>query len=368
MLYVGLMSGTSANGIDGGLVDVDDDRFELLATHSESYTPGVKESIESTVRRYPDVAEAAIRELNEALAVDFARAASELIGKTPAGASVVAIGSHGQTVYHGPGDNPPVSIQVGTPQTIANLTGLTTVGDFRTNDLRAGGQGAPLAPAFHNAMFRDITSDRVIVNIGGIANLTYLPADRERPVSGYDTGPGNTLMDLWCGIHTGESYDAGGHWAARGRANERFVQALLADPYFDAPAPKSTGREHFHLDWLKRMYPGWESEDPVNIQAGLLEVTVQSIVRSAARSARDAAYEIYVCGGGARNKALMKRLGELAARPVGTTDALGLAPEWVEVCAFAWLAHRRIHGRPGNLPSVTGATREVLLGEVYHPL
>lgn len=367
MLYIGLMSGTSANGIDGGLVDMEDDRFELLATHTENYSTGIKESIESTIQLYPNVQDSEVRRLDEALAGNFARAVKELMAKAPRSDSVTAIGSHGQTIYHGPGDVPPVSIQLANPGTIAKLTGLTTIGDFRSNDLQAGGQGAPLAPAFHNAMFRDKISDRLIVNIGGIANLTHLPADPTRPVTGFDTGPGNTLMDLWCLLYTGQTYDADGRWATGGRVNEGFVQALLADPYFDAPAPKSTGREYFHLDWLKKMHPRWDHDDPVDIQAGLLEITAQSIVRSAMRTCGDTAFEIYVCGGGARNGALMNRLGTLAGRPVKTTEALGLAPEWVEVCAFAWLAHRRIHGRPGNLPSVTGASREVLLGKIHTP-
>ena len=367
MPYIGLMSGTSADGIDGALVDVTDDGFRLLATRSRRHSPAVKASIESVIRSYPDVEDTEIERLDEQLGTDFARLAAELIEDAGPGAGITAIGSHGQTIYHGPEDDPPVTVQVGDPQRIADLTGVTTVGNFRANDLRAGGQGAPLAPAFHNAMFRGGGAGRMVVNIGGIANVTRLPADTNASVTGFDTGPGNTLMDQWCCAHTGNAYDAGGEWAARGRAAEAFVQALLADPYFAAPPPKSTGREYFHLEWMKARYPGWRDENPADIQAGLLEVTARSISEAINRVSGDAVYDTYVCGGGAHNAALMARLGAMMTGKVSTTEALGLSPDWVEACAFAWLAHRRMQGRPGNLPSVTGASREVLLGEIHTP-
>lgn len=367
MLYIGLMSGTSVDGIDGALVDLTDNGFRILATRSVEYSAAVKETIESVIRLYPDVPGTEISALDEQLAVDFARAASELAREAAPDATIVAVGSHGQTVYHGPGDDPPRSVQLANPGLIAEHTGLTVVADFRSNDLLAGGQGAPLAPAFHNAMFRDPDAHRLIVNIGGIANLTSLPAGRDRPVLGFDTGPGNTLMDQWCLLHTGQPYDADGAWGAAGRADERFVQALLNDPYFAADAPKSTGREYFHLDWMKSRFPTWREARPQDVQAGLLEVTARSIADAAADFRGADSCEMYVCGGGARNGALMRRLSALSPAGVNTTQALGLPPEWVEACAFAWLAHRRIHERPGNLPSVTGASREVLLGRIYKP-
>lgn len=366
MLYIGMMSGTSANGIDGALVELADEVFQVAAVRSGGYSPGVRESIESIIHSYPRVEKDEIERVDLALAADFARLAKELIeaaGTEP----ISAIGSHGQTIYHGPGDSPPVTIQIGNPQAIADLTGVKTIGDFRSGDMRAGGQGAPLAPAFHNAMFRSAEADRAVINIGGIANVTALPADRRRPVLGFDTGPGNTLMDQWCREHTGEAFDAAGRWARRGHAPAAFVDALLSDPYFDAPAPKSTGREYFHLDWMKSRYPRWQMEEPVDIQAGLLEVTARSIAGSLDGIGGLTGSELYVCGGGTKNERLMSRLGELAAGPVLTTEALGLPPEWVESCAFAWLAYRREHGLPGNLPTVTGAVREVLLGEIYEP-
>lgn len=366
MLYIGLMSGTSADGIDGALVDLSDHGFRILATRSIDYSPGIKEAIESVIRLYPDVSEQEIRQLDKALGEDFARVAVELAREAGTGQAIAAVGSHGQTIYHGPGEDPPRSLQLADPGLIASRTGLTVVADFRSNDIRAGGQGAPLAPAFHNAMFRNADADRLVVNIGGIANLTSLPADRDKPVLGFDTGPGNTLMDQWCRMHTGRAFDAGGRWATRGRVDEAFVEALLSDPYFAAAAPKSTGREYFHLDWMKERYPGWREVPAVDLQASLLEVTVRSIARAAMDTGGGDA-EVYICGGGARNDALMAGLNALVRGRVATTDVLGLPAEWVEACAFAWLAHRRIHERPGNLPSVTGASREVLLGSIHVP-
>jgi anhydro-N-acetylmuramic acid kinase len=360
------MSGTSADGIDGVLTDLTDNGFRVLAMRSVDYSPGVKETIETVIRLYPDVAGEELTRLDAALGEDFARAALALSREAAAADVISAVGSHGQTIYHGPGDNPPRSIQLGDPQIIADRTRLTTIADFRSADLRAGGQGAPLAPAFHNAMFRDEDADRLIVNIGGIANITSLPACRRDPVLGFDAGPGNTLMDQRCRMHTGRPYDDGGQWAAGGQVDEEFVRALLDDPYFPSRPPKSTGREYFHLDWMKRRFPDWRQARPRDIQAGLLEVTARSITRAAAECGAETP-EIYICGGGARNAYLMRRLGELSGAMVSTTESLGLDPEWVESCAFAWLAHRRLHGRPGNLPSVTGACREVLLGEIFTP-
>lgn len=367
MLYIGLMSGTSADGIDGALLEITDSDFRILATHSGAFSPGIQAAIESVVRDYPDVDRNELNRLDAALGADFARVAEALRRQAGPGAVIQAIGSHGQTVYHGPGDEPPVSIQIADPQTIADRTGLTTVGQFRLNDMRAGGQGAPLAPAFHDAMFRDAGAERLVANIGGIANITVLPAEPGAPVLGFDTGPGNTLMDGWCRASTGRAFDDAGEWAATGQADEAFVEALLADPYFALPAPKSTGREYFHLDWMKARWPAWREADPADIQAGLLEVSVRSICEAAARASAGGPCEMFVCGGGAYNAALMQRLVGRAPGRVATTAALGLPPEWVEACAFAWLAHRRLRELPGNLPSVTGAAREVMLGDVFTP-
>jgi len=367
MLYIGLMSGTSADSIDGVLVDVSDSGFRVLETRCGGFSRGVKEQIEAVIRDYPQVDRERLRQLDEALAGDFARVALELARHRETPEPVFAIGSHGQTIYHGPGDDPPVTVQLGSPRRIADLTRITTVGDFRSNDLRHGGQGAPLAPGFHNAMFRDREADRAIINIGGIANVTLLPADHRKAVLGFDTGPGNTLMDRWCALKTGRTYDDRGEWAESGRAADALVDVLLGDSYFMRPPPKSTGREYFHLDWMRERYPQVDELAAEDVQAALLELTARSIIEALDRVHGSLSLEIYLCGGGARNRALRRRLSSLDRAPVEDTSKLGLPPQWVEACAFAWLAHRRIHERPGNLPSVTGASSEVLLGDIYTP-
>jgi anhydro-N-acetylmuramic acid kinase len=280
--------------------------------------------------------------------------------------AVRAIGSHGQTIRHrppAPHQNHPFTLQVGDPSSIAQLTGIATVADFRRRDIAAGGQGAPLVPAFHRAVFNS-NRCRAIVNIGGIANITLLPTAGS--VLGFDTGPGNTLMDSWITRHRGESYDRDGAWAAAGKVVPSLLTSLLNDPYFAAPAPKSTGREHFNLAWLDRHLA--ESTSPVSasdVQATLAELTAQSIARAIV-ALSPAPREVFVCGGGAYNSHLMVRLEALLhPRQLGNTAQLGIAPEWVEATAFAWLAQQTLAGKPGNEPAVTGAQSYCVLGAIY---
>jgi anhydro-N-acetylmuramic acid kinase len=240
------------------------------------------------------------------------------------------------------------------------------VADFRQRDMAAGGQGAPLAPAFHAVQFRTAKHNRAILNIGGIANVTYLPADAGKPVIGFDTGPGNTLLDQWIARHRSERYDRDGHWAESGKPSPELLEVLLSDPYFAKLPPKSTGREHFHPGWLERALARFNSlPSPEDVQATLLHLTARSIAR-AVRQYLPVVDELYVCGGGAHNRALMALLAEqFIPLPVQSTEALGLHPDWVETAAFGWLAHQAVEGRPGNLPSVTGARRPVVLGGIY---
>lgn len=372
MLYIGLMSGTSADAIDAALVRLPpagERGIELVAVHKHPLPPEIRRRIQALTR--PG---AAADELEEAGALDtllgelFAEAALALLAKAKRRPEEVrAIGSHGQTLRHRPDGSAPFTLQIGNPAMIAERTGITTVADFRRRDLAAGGQGAPLVPAFHRHVFHVPGRARAILNIGGIANLTYLPAEPQGEVRGFDTGPGNTLLDQWIQRHRGEDYDRDGQWAAGGRVVPALLEALLADPYFARPPPKSTGREYFHLGWLERHLAAAASPAPApqDVQATLLRLTA----RSAARALREflpPVEELYVCGGGAHNSALLAALAEeLAGIPVRTTEALGLAPDWVEAAAFAWLAHQTLAGRPGNLPSVTGARREVVLGGIY---
>jgi anhydro-N-acetylmuramic acid kinase len=291
----------------------------------------------------------------------FARAVNELLARAGvAREGVCAAGSHGQTVRHRPGGAAPFTLQIGDPNVIAAETGLPVVADFRRKDMALGGQGAPLVPAFHAAVFARPGEARAVVNIGGIANVTLLPADAAAPVRGFDTGPGNTLLDAWCRRHRGEPMDRGGAWAASGRVQAGLLRALLADEFFARAAPKSTGPEHFSLAWLEARAGG---HAPADVQATLVALTAESI----AAAVRGVA-GVFVCGGGARNAVLMAALRErLPGVRVETTAALGVDPGWVEAMAFAWLARQRIKARPGNCTGVTGAARPAVLGGLWLP-
>ncbi len=365
-LYIGLMSGTSADAIDAVLVDL---QFspKLIAQHSLPLPYKIQQQIHAL--SLPDENEIdRMCSLDTELGQLFAQASLDLLSKAKiANHDVVAIGSHGQTIRH----RPPGSIQgtftlqIGDPNIIAELTGITTVADFRRRDMAAGGQGAPLVPAFHQAVFKSQKHDRVILNVGGMANITWLPA--EGKTSGFDTGPGNVLMDNWVQTHLNKSYDANGDWASAGSINPELLRLLLADPFFSLPAPKSTGRENFNRTWLDsklHMLPSQPAA--VDVQATLLELTATSIADSINQLSPDAK-EIFVCGGGAYNTHLMQRLANLLTNStVVSTSTLGVAPQCIEAMAFAWLAQQTIHRKSGNLRAVTGANREVILGGVYY--
>lgn len=370
--FVGVLSGTSVDAVDAALV-----RFapqpELVATHTLPYPPGLRAELLA-------LATPGENEIDRLGAADvavgrhFARAVNELLARAGvASAAVAAIGSHGQTIRHRPRAALPFTLQIGDPNVIAVETGLTVAGDFRRKDLALGGQGAPLVPAFHAAMFRQAGVARAVVNIGGIANLTVLPADPAAPVLGFDTGPGNTLLDAWCRRHRGEPMDRDGQFAARGRVREELLARLLADDYFARPAPKSTGPEHFSLAWLEERTGGFAAED---VQATLVALTARSIATAVAgflawrggRGGPALPVEVFVCGGGARNPVLMQALREqLGGSRVETTAALGVDPGWVEAMAFAWFARQRLRGGPGNCVDVTGARRAAVLGGVWVP-
>ena len=290
----------------------------------------------------------------------YAGAARRLLARARVGArSVAAIGCHGQTVRHRPGDA--YTLQLVNGARLAERSGITVVCDFRSRDVAAGGEGAPLAPAFHRALFGAASRSRLIVNVGGIANLTSLPA--RGPVTGFDCGPGNCLLDAWIMRKRRTPFDAGGTWGARGRVIPRLLEKLLAHQFFQRRPPKSTGRDEFGLAWLQRAMTG--AERPVDVQATLLELTAVTIARAVHRYCAGAR-EVFVCGGGAYNRALLARLAALlSGKRVATTAALGIEPEHVEALAFAWLAREALMRRPGNLPAVTGARGPRVLGAIY---
>ncbi len=366
-IYMGLMSGTSMDAVDAALADIDGRDCRLMAYRQFPLAATIKARLLAT--RSPQVA-ISVREygeLDRELGHLFADAACQLLQDAgiPAG-EVIAIGSHGQTLLHQPEGRRPFTMQVADPNIIAARTKVTTVADFRRMDTAVGGQGAPLTPAFHAHMFRHADQDRAVLNIGGIANLTLLPAADDKPIIGFDSGPGNALLDDWILQHKGLSFDRDGQWASSGKPRQALLDALLGDEYFQRPPPKSTGRDLFNRDWLlQRLQHTDEDLQPEDIQATLMELTCQSIAE-ALKSLLPRCGELLVCGGGAHNTALMRGLSLLLPdMHVCTTAERGLDPDSIEALAFAWLAQRRLENLPGNIPSVTGADREVVLGGIY---
>jgi anhydro-N-acetylmuramic acid kinase len=363
-LYLGMLSGTSIDGVDAVLAEIGDNDCRIVEAKTTPFRPALHARLQKLVEA-PETSLRALGALDVAVGRFFAECALDVIaaaGIKPT--DVAAIGSHGQTVYHDPLGAEPFSLQLADPNSIAARTGITTVADFRRLDIALGGQGAPLVPAFHAWRFSDANEARAIVNIGGIANITVLAPARD--VRGFDTGPGNTLLDLWIKRCKGQPFDDEGKWAASGNVDARLLDACLADPFFRAPVPKSTGRELFNFAWLERRLELARELPDVDVQATLSEVTAATIA-AAIRAELPACREVIVCGGGAYNNDLMSRLRRLTDARVTTTASYGVAPDWVEGAAFAWLARARILGFPGNLPTVTGARRPAALGGVYLP-
>ncbi len=364
--YLGLMSGTSMDGIDAALVDLSGDTPELLCAQTRPWPAPLHARILKTVAA-PE--QASLRDtgiLDTELGEQFANAALDLMARAGLDSSqITAIGSHGQTLLHAPNGQPAFSMQLGDANRIAERTGVTTVADFRRRDIAAGGQGAPLVPAFHQALFHDPGTPRAILNIGGMANLTLLPADSDA-VTGFDTGPGNVLLDAWyCKNHQGD-YDERGAWAQRGDLNQSLLEHLLDHPYFSQPPPRSTGRELFCLRWLEELLQsGHHALPDVDVQRTLSEFTAQTIATALERFGTPVE-QVLVCGGGVHNDLLMQRLAALLPeQQVETTEKYGLHPDWVEAVAFAWLAKQTLEGKAGNIPGVTGANRAVILGAIY---
>lgn len=365
-LYIGLMSGTSMDGIDAAVVDFAPDRPRLVACHTLDYPRELRKDLFALAAGTTDEL-ALFARLDTELGHLFAQAARAVMNEAGVNARRVAgIGSHGQTVRHYPLGDRPTTLQIADPNVIATQTGVTTVADLRRRDMSVGGQGAPLAPAIHEALFRTRGRTRAVVNIGGIANITVLPGDTDEQVTGFDSGPGNALMDRWVERHLRRPMDVDGQWAASGRVDDRLLERFMSDPYFGQAPPKSTGTSEYGLHWLDaHLQADGRRLARKNVQATLCELTARTIAEAIERYAPDAS-EVLVCGGGARNLALMFRLQVmLGETPVRTTEDYGYPPEWIETIAFAWLARQTLSGRPGNLPSVTGASRAVVLGGIY---
>jgi anhydro-N-acetylmuramic acid kinase len=358
--YLGVMSGTSLDGLDIALIE-QDPHTRLLATHYIPMPVSLRQDLlDLCVSGLDEIARAALAEAQwvrlAAQGIEHLLAAQHL---KPA--DIRAIGSHGQTIRHEPARG--FTVQIGNPALLAELSGICVVGDFRRRDVAAGGQGAPLVPAFHEALFEHQGQRLAVLNVGGFSNLSLI--EQDKPVSGFDCGPGNVLLDAWIHQKQGLSYDANGNWAASGQVNAGLLAALLSDPFFAGTGPKSTGREVFNLPWLLHHLATQPAIADADVQATLLELTAHSIV-SSLQTAQEDTQALLVCGGGAHNGALMSRLAALLPRAcVSSTAAHGIDPDWVEAMAFAWLAHCCLQNIPGNRPSVTGARGLRVLGAIY---
>jgi anhydro-N-acetylmuramic acid kinase len=368
-LFIGLMSGTSLDGVDGALASFASDGSSQIETLSTAYLPFSTELRVSLLTLQSSGQDEIQRESLAAnsLARLYAECILQLLAQTGIAASdVIAIGAHGQTIRHQPALG--YSRQTNQPALLAELAGIDVIADFRSRDIAAGGQGAPLVPAFHHAVFSVPEQIRVVANIGGIANISILTGD-EATVTGFDTGPGNVLMDGWTSRHLGQRYDADGAWASQGAVLPELLQDFHSDDFFTLPPPKSTGRDLFHANWLDEKLKNHPHASPVDVQATLAAFTAETLAEAIARYAPEAS-ALYVCGGGACNGHLMRQIGQaLHTRkmpiPVESTAELGMAPNHVEALAFAWLAYRFHHRQAGNLPAVTGANGPRILGALY---
>lgn len=364
--YVGAISGTSVDGLDLALLEI-----SQSITVVDAETVGLPAPLQTDLRELGRPGDDDLDRFGRADAAlgsyigEAVLAFLERCGTTPG--QVAAVGSHGQTVRHRPSGEHAFTLQIGDPNRIAEITGITTVADFRRRDIAAGGQGAPLVPPFHAALFASEAEDRAVLNLGGIGNFTLLPADPGAPVTGFDTGPGNALMDDWIAHSRQQPYDGQGDWAASGHVDEALLEQLLSDPYLAAPPPKSTGREHYNLAWLNEQLDRHLAHRPleaVDVQATLCAFTAESVARALAAWGAPT-QRVLVCGGGRHNRTLLAAIAERVRIPVETTDDHGVDGDSIEAAAFAWLAHQTLNGQSGNEPAVTGARGPRVLGAIF---
>lgn len=364
--YIGLMSGTSMDGIDAALVEFTGNHIQLVASHSHPIPDTLKSNLFLLSQNASDASIDMLGEADAELGELFAEATTTLLAQSQTRPEqVTAIGSHGQTIRHRPDLPHRFTLQIADPSRISYLTGITTVADFRRKDMAAGGEGAPLAPAFHQQVFFSDSENRAVLNIGGIANLTALSADPEQPCFGFDTGPGNGLMDAWIDKHRNLTFDRNGEWAASAPPDDALVQHLMSDSYLQLTPPKSTGKEHYNLAWLESKLTNFNHLSPAEIHSSLCEFTSQSIAESLLRFIPETS-RLIVCGGGVHNQHLLSRLQtHLPDLKIDSSEQHGVHPDWVEAIAFAWLARQTLNNRPGNLAAVTGASKHVILGGIY---
>ncbi|NNJ71626.1 MAG: anhydro-N-acetylmuramic acid kinase [Enterobacterales bacterium] len=360
-IYIGIMSGTSLDGIDVSVVQFENSSFNILYSDTFNFEPELHRQLKELVHS----AKTGLQQLGEIqhrLANNYALAVKKVLHALEINAHAIkAIGCHGQTVYHQPDGEYPYSLQLGSGAILAELTSIPVVTDFRNNDIALGGQGAPLVPRFHASLVR--SEDLVaIINLGGIANISLI---EKSSVTGFDTGPANCLLDRWYRKWHTDGFDVSGNWASTGKVNAVLLQAMLSDNYFSEQPPKSTGTEYFNSSWLNKYLSQLSTQAaPEDVQATLIELTAQTVKNAIPQMPSD---KVYFCGGGVQNKNLMRALRDLLGEDIKTTDALGIAPDYMEAVAFAWLARSRLRSEPATFASVTGAKSDAISGCVYLP-
>lgn len=362
--YIGVMSGTSLDGVDLALVDFAQKQLHIVATDFVAMPKNLQQKITALIQQ-PQISLQQLGEVDQQLGHLYADSILRFLAKNQlSNQQICAIGCHGQTIWHSPQGEYPFTMQIGDMNVVAIKTGITTIADFRRKDMALGGQGAPLVPAFHQAYFANPHKLMAVLNIGGISNVSLL--EPNQPVIGYDIGTGNTLLDQWIYLHQAKSYDHNGNWAKTGSVNPQLLQDLLDEPFLQQAPPKSTGRELFNLTWLQKKLSKHTALLAQDVQATLLAFTVQSIVNDLSQIKSTFPCELVVCGGGAKNPLIMAGLQQgLPQWQVNSTATYGLDSDYVEAVAFAWLAHQRIQQQPSNLPSVTGAKSAVSLGVIF---
>jgi len=368
-LYIGLMSGTSLDAVDAVVTSIDKNNTQLIKTYQHPIPEDLRQQV-LAICTGQNTTLPEVGLIDHKLGKLFSAAVLELLSHAELlPEQITAIGNHGQTVFHQPDGEYPFTMQLGDANLIAALTGIDTVADFRRIDMALGGQGAPLAPAFHQYLFQQRDSATVVLNIGGIANISVIAPSHHKDgrVTGFDTGPGNLLMDIWCEKHTGQKYDQDAQWAMQGQLNKTLLNQLMSDPYVAMAPPKSTGREHYNLNWLEQQLTCLQSGPAAqDVQRTLCEFTALSIAQQVQNYQQGQNCELLICGGGAHNPLLTERIKiHLQNWLVLPTADRGIPGDYMEAMAFAWLARQRVHNQPGNLPAVTGAKRQASLGVIY---
>lgn len=365
-LYIGIMSGTSMDGIDTALVEFKNQKIKLLASYNHSIPVHLKKRLKALCLDQHDTTIDMLGEADSELGQVFADAVNRLLQQSEFNAGQIrAIGSHGQTIRHRPDLEHSFSLQIGDANRISYACAITTVADFRRKDMAAGGEGAPLTPIFHQEYFSHKEQNRAVVNIGGIANITFLPKNKNKKCFGFDTGPGNMLMDAWTQRHKNKNFDYQGEWAASSNIDPDLLEKLMQDPFIKSAPPKSTGREHYHLGWLEKQLKNFPHLNESQVQSSLCQFTCDSIVY-AIQTQLPQIDRLIICGGGIHNKNLLARIAnQLPDTIIESSEQHGIHPDWLEAMAFAWLARQTMLGLTGNMTSVTGAKKAVILGSIF---